>query len=215
MSQIKTKYVGDLQITNAKIANGTIDLTAKVTGVLPQGRGGTGSNAYSDGQLLIGNSAGGGLNQATLTAGANVTITNGNGTITIAASTNSPGWTKVTFSHTAFQTAALANTLTLATLPLKTVLHQVMIKQSTAFAGTSITAYNLSVGVSGSNSKYAIPFDVFQAVSDTARSITQVEDVPSYSGSTTLQITATSVGANLSASTAGSVDVWILTSLLP
>jgi hypothetical protein len=50
--------------------------------------GGTGQSTYTDGQLLIGNSATSSLSKATLTAGTGVTITNGNGTITIA-STNS------------------------------------------------------------------------------------------------------------------------------
>lgn len=47
--------------------------------------GGTGQSLYTDGQLLIGNSLSGSLSPATLTAGANITITNGNGTITIAS----------------------------------------------------------------------------------------------------------------------------------
>ena len=46
--------------------------------------GGTGQTTYTDGQLLIGNTAGG-LSKATLTAGTGVTITNGDGSITIAA----------------------------------------------------------------------------------------------------------------------------------
>lgn len=48
------------------------------------GYGGTGQTSYTDGQLLIGNTAGG-LSKATLTAGAGVSITNGNGSITIAS----------------------------------------------------------------------------------------------------------------------------------
>lgn len=63
-----------------------LPLSTGVTGTLAVANGGTGNNTYSDGQLLIGNSATGGLTKATLTAGSNVTITNGNGTITIAAS---------------------------------------------------------------------------------------------------------------------------------
>ncbi len=47
--------------------------------------GGTGQTSYTDGQLLIGNTATGGLAKATLTAGTGVTITNGNGTISIAS----------------------------------------------------------------------------------------------------------------------------------
>ena len=49
-------------------------------------KGGTGQTSYTDGQLLIGNSTGNTLEKTTLTAGSNVTITNGPGTITIAAS---------------------------------------------------------------------------------------------------------------------------------
>lgn len=53
-------------------------------------RGGTGQTSYTDGQLLIGNTATSGLNKATLTAGSNITITNGNGTIEIAAAAGAP-----------------------------------------------------------------------------------------------------------------------------
>ena len=47
--------------------------------------GGTGQTTYTDGQLLIGNSSGNTLTKATLTAGSGISITNGNGSITIAA----------------------------------------------------------------------------------------------------------------------------------
>jgi hypothetical protein len=52
--------------------------------------GGTGQTTYTDGQLLIGDSATSSLSKATLTAGSNVTITNGNGAITIAAAAPAP-----------------------------------------------------------------------------------------------------------------------------
>lgn len=51
--------------------------------VIAHNRGGTGHNSFTDGQLLIGNTTNGALSKATLTAGSNVTITNGNGSITI------------------------------------------------------------------------------------------------------------------------------------
>ena len=47
--------------------------------------GGTGQTSYTDGQLLIGNTTGNTLTKATLTQGSGVTITNGNGSIEIAA----------------------------------------------------------------------------------------------------------------------------------
>lgn len=45
--------------------------------------GGTGQSTYTDGQLLIGNSATTGLTKTTLTAGSGIIITNGNGSIEI------------------------------------------------------------------------------------------------------------------------------------
>lgn len=59
----------------------TFSLTAPVS----VADGGTGQSSYTDGGLLIGDSLTGGLDVATLTAGSNVTITNGHGTITIAS----------------------------------------------------------------------------------------------------------------------------------
>lgn len=62
-----------------------------VTGTLSVGNGGTGQTSYTNGQLLIGNTTGNTLTKATLTAGANITITNGTGSITIAFSSGLGG----------------------------------------------------------------------------------------------------------------------------
>jgi len=51
------------------------------TGVVPVINGGTGQSSYTDGQLLIGDSTGNTLVKNTLTAGSNIAITNGPGTI--------------------------------------------------------------------------------------------------------------------------------------
>jgi hypothetical protein len=56
-----------------------------LAGTLNVANGGTGQTTYTDGQLLIGNSTGNTLTKATLTAGTNVSITNGSGAITINA----------------------------------------------------------------------------------------------------------------------------------
>lgn len=54
------------------------------TGILPISRGGIGqTNAFTDGQLLIGRSSQGDLTPATLTAGAGIAVTNSPGGITI------------------------------------------------------------------------------------------------------------------------------------
>jgi hypothetical protein len=62
-----------------------VSLTTQVSGTLPVANGGTGQTSYTDGQLLIGNTTGNTLTKATLTAGTNVSITNGAGAITINA----------------------------------------------------------------------------------------------------------------------------------
>lgn len=56
------------------------------TGVIPTMEGGTGQTSYADGQLLIGSTAANTLVKALLTAGANITITNAAGAVTIAVS---------------------------------------------------------------------------------------------------------------------------------
>jgi hypothetical protein len=63
-----------------------------VSGTLGVINGGTGqSNVFSDGDLLIGKSLGSTLARAKLTAGTNITITNGSGTITISATGTGTG----------------------------------------------------------------------------------------------------------------------------
>jgi hypothetical protein len=59
-----------------------------ITGItdLAVADGGTGQGSYTDGQLLIGNTTGNTLTKATITAGTGISVTNGSGAITIAAS---------------------------------------------------------------------------------------------------------------------------------
>ncbi len=72
----------------------TTGTAAGLSATLAETSGGTGETSYTNGQLLIGNAAGG-LTKATLTAGSNVTVTNGDGAITIAATGGSATPTNV------------------------------------------------------------------------------------------------------------------------
>ena len=90
----------EFKINNALIANssslgggilgssltsvGTITTGTWRGSVVEVSYGGTGQSTYANGQILIGNNSGG-LAKTTLTAGNNVSITNGSGTITIAS----------------------------------------------------------------------------------------------------------------------------------
>ena len=70
----------------ATLTNATgLPIDGGTTGTLPVTRGGTGQTSYLNGELLIGNTTGNTLTKATLTAGSGIAITNGSGSISIAA----------------------------------------------------------------------------------------------------------------------------------
>lgn len=71
--------------------------------------GGTGQTSYTNGQLLIGNTTGNTLTKATLTEGDGITITNGTGSIEIAASGGSSS--KATGTYTATVTSNIDFTI--------------------------------------------------------------------------------------------------------
>lgn len=80
---IDAAYVGQTSITTlGTITTGTWNATT-----IAVNHGGTGQTSYTDGQLLIGNTSGNTLTKATLTAGTGISITNGNGSITVASTT--------------------------------------------------------------------------------------------------------------------------------
>jgi len=117
-------------VTSVDVSGGTTGLTTSggpittsgtitLAGTLAVANGGTGQTSYTDGELLIGNSTGNTLTKATLTADTGISITNGTGSITIAATNNgtvtsvdaSGGTTGLSFSGGPITTSG---TLTLA-----------------------------------------------------------------------------------------------------
>ena len=123
-------------VSSVDVSGGTTGLTTSggpitssgtitIAGTLNVANGGTGQTTYTDGQLLIGNSTGNTLAKATLTAGTGISVTNGSGSITIAATNNgtvtsvdvSGGTTGLTFSGgpvTSSGTITMAGTLAIA-----------------------------------------------------------------------------------------------------
>ena len=77
----------EFQYINSLTSNAQTQINAKQDTIttLAVNKGGTGQTSYTNGQLLIGNTTGNTLTKATLTEGTNITITEGAGTITIAA----------------------------------------------------------------------------------------------------------------------------------
>lgn len=76
-------------------------------------RGGTGQSSYTDGQLLIGNTSGNTLTKATITAGTGISVTNGNGSITIANTQASPT-SQNALTNLGLSVTASSNILTIA-----------------------------------------------------------------------------------------------------
>ncbi len=124
----------------------------------------------------------------------------------------SPTWVKVTVGYAALAAAALTNDIEVLNLAAAGVIHAVKIKHSASFVGGSISAYTLSVGIVGNLTKYAAAFDVFQAPGNTVQQLTGTLGTENHGAAVSIRLAATSVGANLNAATAGSVDVWLLVS---
>jgi len=79
----------------------TSGTAAGLSATLAVGSGGTGQTSYTNGQLLIGNTTGNTLTKATLSAGTGISITNGAGSISIAATGGSGTVTSVSGTGTA------------------------------------------------------------------------------------------------------------------
>jgi hypothetical protein len=94
--------------TNGSGANVTnLNANNIASGTLAVTRGGTGQTTYTNGQLLIGNTTGNTLTKATLTAGSNIAITNGTGSISIATSLT-PSFTTISVSGNSTLTGDIA-----------------------------------------------------------------------------------------------------------
>jgi len=128
-----------------------VSLTTAVTGTLPVANGGTGQTTYTDGQILIGNTSGNTLAKGTLTAGTGISITNGAGSITVAATNNgtvtSVGGTGSVNGITLTGTVTSSGNLTLGgTLSNVSLTTQVTGTLPAGNGGTGITSLGSGIG---------------------------------------------------------------------
>jgi hypothetical protein len=112
LAQAPMAELGTMAPQNADNVNITGGKISGLDQSLPVASGGTGQSTFTNGQLLIGNTTGNTLNKATLTAGANITITNGTGSITIAVSG---------LGTMAFENTGASGTFVTADIPPQTV----------------------------------------------------------------------------------------------
>jgi len=161
------KSNGGLAIESTELA---VDLGASsITGTLAVDDGGTGQTSYTNGQLLIGNTTGNTLAKGTLTAGSNVSITNGSGSITIAATDTNTTYTAGTLLDLATTTfnvdlseaaeAAIADgdyVMFLDGGASGTAAKEAIGDIATLFAGTGLTASSSVIGVDTSQNITAL-----------------------------------------------------------
>lgn len=152
----------DLQTALNGKANTTHNHAASeiTSGTLAVARGGTNvSTAPTNGQLLIGN--GTGYTLANLTAGSNVTITNGVGTITIASTLTGNGWNSFgTTSYSGPNESGLTNNISggdvnqnyvFGTTGTRTLNASGAGRNITRNAIVGVSGYTLTSGFNGSN----------------------------------------------------------------
>ena len=122
--------------------------TFTLGGTLGVGNGGTGQTSYTNGQLLIGNTTGNTLTKATLTAGTNVSITNGPGSITINATDQFVGTvTSVSVVSANGFAGSVANATTTPAITLTTTASGVLKGDGTAISAASAGTDYVAPGV--------------------------------------------------------------------
>ncbi len=146
MLDISASYVGQSSITTL----GTITGGTWTGTTIAVANGGTGQTTYTDGQLLIGNSSGNTLAKAALTGTANqITVTNGNGSITLATPQNIHTGASPTFAGLSLGTGAL-NTVGNISLD-GTAARNITVAQSATTTGAALTVQSGQSVTGGTN----------------------------------------------------------------
>lgn len=137
----------------------------------------------------------------------------GGGASALATDVDVPRWRQYTVAESAFTAAAASEDIELFSLPAGGIIQAVKIKHSTAFSGGTLSAFTVSVGITGTLDKYASAFDVFQAVADTTMQLSNSFGTEDHGSATSIRINAAATGDTVNNATAGSVDVWVLWSV--
>lgn len=137
------------------------------------------------------------------------------GGVWVAAATVPGGgvWSKYSYDYTDFNAATATTSVNALTLPALDTIEAIVVKHTTAFAGTGVTTVNVSVGTISDRDEYTIDHDVFQATGDTVFQATNILTPISFAADDVYFYVAANV--NTDQLTQGAFDVYVKTSSLP
>jgi hypothetical protein len=121
-----------------------------------------------------------------------------------------PTWIQVDKTYADWATAGLTNNLEVYSLPAGAIIHAAIIRPTTNFSGGAISDYDITLGITGTETKYCAGADVDSGTQANATNAALIPE--SWTAATSIKAFATSVGANLSAATAGAVSFYLLVS---
>jgi hypothetical protein len=105
--------------------------------------------------------------------------------------------------------AALVGDIEIYSLPARCTIEGAAINTTIAFSGPGITGVTLSAGIAGNLAKYLSPYDAFAAASSARIDAANQLFAEDLGAATSIRLSAASVGANLSALTAGAGCLWL------
>ena len=145
--------------------------TFAITSPVAVNLGGTGQTSYTDGQILIGNTAGS-LTKTTITGGTDISVTNGNGTITIANTNSNQTHTGDAIGAGALTVVALQGS-SVSTVSPST-------NQFLKWNGTSWTpaAYSAGTGITLSGTTFSHPAHTGDAIGSTSLTVVALQGRP-------------------------------------
>ena len=128
-----------------------------------------------------------------------------------ASASNTPLLTAVTIPYTSFQIGATVSAVSARTLLSSRLLSSIIIKNSISFVGSGITTIACNVGYSASATYFINGFDPMQTAGATDAFVGSF--MPGADTGITVQLT--SVGANLSALSAGQLILYFQENIVP
>jgi len=126
-----------------------------------------------------------------------------------------PQWESYEVDFADLAAAGTTNNVVLFELPAGAMIHAAVMKHSAAFGGGALSTYTISVGVTGTATKYAGAFNVFQAAGAAVFAVNAAVGMESFDAPVEIRAFATGSHA-LNVATAGTCTVYVLMSrLLP